>query len=91
MAFTEDLSPFFDTDEFAVSALWNGTTTVPVIFDNAYDEGIGMAALLPIVTGKAADFPGVAAGQTLLINGVTYKIDTPQPDGTGLVTLILKK
>ena len=91
MPMTEDLASFFDTDEFATSATWKGTESVKVIFDNAYVEAIGMASMEPVAIGKASDFPGVAAGQTLLINGVTYKVDTPQPDGTGLVTLILKK
>ncbi len=37
------------------------------------------------------DVPGVTEGKLILIKGVTYKIHSPEPDGTGFITLNLQK
>ena len=91
MAFTEDLSPFFETDEFAVSALWKGTTTVPVIFDNAYGESLDVSGTTPICTALESDFNGWAEGDALVIFGTNYKLVDVQPDGTGVVQIVLER
>lgn len=91
MPMTEDLSAFFDTDEFATSATWKGTESVKVIFDNAYAEGLDVAGTTPICTAKESDFSGAAEGQSLVIGAVTYSIVGVQPDGTGLVQLVLER
>jgi hypothetical protein len=90
--FTEDLSIFFNTDDFAVTATWKSTDSVNVIFDKAYLDQQGIiASNTPIAKAQESDFAGVAEGDELLINGVNYTIDNFEPDGTGIIVLILKK
>lgn len=93
MAFAEDLAPFFSTSDFAVAALWNGANSVNVIFDAEYTE-----ALRGVVEGSgptalcaASSMPGVAHGDTLVVNGTTYKVRGVEPDGTGVVLLRLEE
>lgn len=88
----DDLTPFFNTAEFAVSATWSESSKpVDVIFDDSFSDPLGISSSVPTATANAAHMPNVARGQTLVIKGVTYKIDDIQPDGTGLIDLILKK
>lgn len=95
MPFAEDLSVFFSTDDFAVAATHNGTTTVNGIFDKLYletDAGIGgVQGNQPVFVCKAADVSAVAHGDTLAISGTTYKVVGVEPDGTGLVLLRLEE
>jgi hypothetical protein len=93
MAFTEDLTQFFDLDDFAVEAEWSEAPGEPVnvIFDKAFIENLGIAGNSPVALGKESDFPDVAEGQTLTISGTVYTIITSQPDGTGVTTLIMEK
>jgi hypothetical protein len=94
MAFTEDLSGFFDTTlGFAVDATYNGATPVKVIFDEAYLGELGIASTNPTAVGKASDFPVSAKGKTLQIGATTYTIsEAPQKlDDGALVRLQLQK
>lgn len=95
MAFTEDLSAFLSTSDFAVSALYNGTTTIPVILDTVYYEDqsgqVGTQGTTPVATARTADVPGVAHGTALVINAVNYKVVGVEPDGTGITMLRLEK
>lgn len=91
----EDRAVFFDVAEHAVEATYDGGTI----------KGIFQAAFLPIDVGgyqqiegtaprftcAEADVPAADHGKTLTIDGVTYRITGTEPDGTGLVTLILQK
>lgn len=94
MAFTEDLAQFLDTDDFAVAATYNGSTTVNGILDQEYYEvGVGDAGVessQPVFLCRTADVPAAAHGDTLLIDAITYKVRGVQPDGTGLTRLALK-
>ena len=80
--------------DFGVTALYNGTTSITVIFDNAYEavemNGVIMEARGPQAQCKTTDVPNAAHGDTLLINTVTYTVHEVQPDGTGFTTLMLK-
>lgn len=63
------------------------------IFDNAYhagDIGIGMASTQPAFTTLTANVVGEAVGQLLVINGVSYYVAAPEPDGTGMSLLLLE-
>jgi len=87
--FSEDLSAFFNTADFALAALYNGAATVSVIFDSAYLTELGIAGTNPIALGKAADFPAAAAvGKTLVISGVSYTIRDRQPQDDGACVLL---
>lgn len=90
--FAEDLTLFFNTAEHATEATWSGAAVpITVIFDNGYAEALGISSSDPKALAIAAHMPTVSRGQTLLINSVNYRIEDVQPDGTGLVTLQLKK
>ena len=93
--FTEDLTEFFSTSDFAVTATLAGSTSVNGIFDNASSPIAGgevdVEGTLPTFTCAAADVPAVAAGQTLSVNGTTYTIVAVHPDGTGVVVLGLSE
>lgn len=94
MAFTEDLTPFFDTDDFAVPATYNGTTTVNGIFDNGFasvGDSPGVEGSVPSFTCRAADVPSAAQGDTLVISAATWVVVGVHPDGTGVVTLALQE
>lgn len=94
MAFTEDLRAFISTNDFAVSAVYNGVS-IDVIFEAAYFEenmgSVGFQGSAPMVTALTIDVPNAAHGETLVINGVTYKVASVEPDGTGITVLRLEK
>lgn len=89
--FTEDLTAFLDTTQgFAVNATL-GAATVPVIFDNAFSDALGIvSSTQPVALGTTADLAAATVGSTITINAVAYTIAEIQPDGTGLTRLMLK-
>lgn len=96
MAFTEDLSVFFNTGDFAVAATFthaaSSPVTVNVLFDAAYADPLGIEGSHPRAHGVVADFtPSISQGDTLVIGSTTYKIKSVHPDNTGVVTLILQE
>lgn len=77
--------------DFATPATWQGVS-VPVIFDNEYIDNLGIAGTNPTALAKVADMPSAKSGQGMVINSVNYVISQPpQPDGTGMVRLELRK
>lgn len=95
-----DLTTFYSSDDFAVSATLTvgATVTTPkVIFSNPYDlispAGAGIAGTNPEARGKASDFTGVVIGtSTLTVAGTTYIIRDKRPVEDGLeVILTLSK
>lgn len=94
MAFTEDLSAFFDTTAgFAQSATLDGATTINVIFDAPALEAVGrVAAASPSCLARASDITEANLGDTLAIGAVTYtvrEIQPEDPDGA-LVRVVLQ-
>jgi hypothetical protein len=71
MAFTEDLAPFFDVDEFAVpaSVFAVGGASGRLIFDanGLVLPEMGVQSTSPSAIGPAADWAGVTDGQLLEI------------------------
>jgi hypothetical protein len=100
--FTEDLTAFFQTSDFAYTATWTpaaggGPFTLQVIFDNAnFDSLIGDAGatgLRPLCMAsdtQLAQGAGIKRNDALVISGITYKVSDIQPDGTGVTTLMLR-
>jgi len=97
MAFTEDFTEFFETDDFAITAIHTpdggSPANVDGVFDNEYlliDDGeVGIEATAPMFQCAAADVSGVAAGDVLNVNGTNYNIVEVKPDGTGTTFLRL--
>lgn len=91
MAFSEQLTDFFNNSEFSKTASWNSFSR-QVIFDNAYAEAFEVAGSNPFITVMEADFTGAAAGQAVVIDAVNYTIASPpKPDGTGILVIELEK
>ena len=100
--FTEDLTAFFNTAEFAVAATWTpaaggGPFALSVIFDNAYYESAigdpGVAGRQPMCLAaddKLAQGSGIKRNDVLVINAVTYKVAEIEADGTGVTRLMLR-
>lgn len=94
MPFTESIADFFQTGDFATAATWSvGSATKNVIFDADYLEPLGnlVEGAQPVAVARAADFPAVAHGQTLTINGTVYTIRGVEPFDAGLVRLRLEE
>lgn len=91
MTMAENMAEFFNGDEFATSALYNGSVSVNVIFDYAYVDQYGTASTNPLITANAADFSAATVGQSLVVGGVNYKIQSLEPDGTGIVRIELTR
>lgn len=96
MPFEEDLDSFLDpVSGFAQTATVGGVS-VTGIFDNGFagnsGSQFGVESTSPSFTCKQADLTaGFDEETTVVINGVTYTVRDPQPDGTGMITLTLRK
>lgn len=95
MAFTEDMSDFFDLDGFAVAATYTpaggSALTVSGIPDDEYVDAQGVESSGPVFRCAADDVSGVAHGDALEISGTPYTVHGVQPDGTGEMLLILEE
>ena len=97
MPFTENFAEFLQVRDFATTAVWSvGSTPVNLIFDSEYSEaqlgliaGIEGARMVAFVS--ASSMATVARGQTLTMGGLTYTIRGIQPDGTGMIVLVLEE
>ncbi|HIJ26196.1 MAG TPA: hypothetical protein HPP79_11020 [Gammaproteobacteria bacterium] len=96
MSFTEDLTPFFDTDDFADTAtltIGGGAgVSINVIFNKEWDqERLGDApfsGVSAVATCQSSDLDGVNSGDTLAISATTYTItDTRDLGATSLLVL----
>lgn len=93
MAFTEDLSVFFRTEDFGTAAVYSGSgATINGILDAEYEEPMGrVQASKPVFVCRTSDVPSAAHAQTLTIGAQVYKIVGVEPDGTGITLLKLEK
>lgn len=92
MAFTEDLSVFFDTGGFAVVAT-HSATPKSVIFERQYLEQLGIQTSAPTALGRKSDWTAVAQGDTVTIAAVAYTVAEfhhDPPDMPDCTVLLLK-
>ena len=68
-----------------------GAASVMGVFDCATAVEFGILGSGPKFLCKASDVPGIAFGQAVTIESVSYAVTEVRPDGTGLVELILDK
>ena len=85
MAFTEDLAQFFDTDAFAETATYDGSTEVSVIWSAPGADAFGIGSTVPEAMVAAADVDADPRGKTLVIGATTYTIREFTPDLTSRV------
>ena len=89
--FTEDLDTFFETSDFAETALF-GATPLVGIFDNAYGDALGVVGSSPIFTCKSSDATSLNPGtSTLTIRSSSYLVVGVEADGTGLTVVRLQE
>lgn len=92
-----DRATFFSTAEFATAATWRDSEnffdarTVNGIFENAYVVVAGVESRRPVFRCAEGDLPVLKHNDELDIDGSTYTIVEPRPDGVGTVLLILEK
>ncbi len=91
-----DLSTFFNTDDFAVSAtLTVGAvvTTIKVIFSAPFSSMSPATGQIettqPEARCKTSDVTAAVHGSTLVIGGVTYKVIKKQPGEDALETVLI--
>lgn len=97
MPFVEDLTQFFDTDEFAVEAVFTrGVATVAtadVIFNgpshqvSVYETEVEEPA--PFILAPVASVAAVKRKDAVAVNGGAYVVERIEPDGTGLTKLYM--
>lgn len=80
----------------AVGAMGNatliwGAVGVPVVFDAVYADPAGLSNTRPQARSLASLVTGMAPGAAVSLNGVSYTIQSIEPDGTGLVALTLRR
>lgn len=82
----------------ALAALANATATIggveiDGVFRNSYGEALGMiGGTDPTFTCESSKISGLVEGGTVIINAVTYIASSdPEPDGTGISTVRLRK
>jgi hypothetical protein len=91
-----DLTPFFVPGEFAGEGDTLAGAPVTGIFDGAYvrtNQGIGMASTHPVYTVPAVALPADPLGLVLYVGSenASFTVAEQEPDGTGVVVLILEK
>ncbi len=93
MTFTEDLSPFFNVEDFADEATLDGDD-VAGIFDGDYIDPLDVESSGPVFMLATSSTSGVAHGSDLVIaaghGAGTYKVRGVKPDGTGVTVLKLE-
>ena len=85
--FGEDLSIYFDPDD-SVAAIYE-TVTIYGRFGKDYVEVHGAESYAPLFLCRESDVSGVTNQSSITINSVNYNVIEPQPDGTGLIRLVL--
>lgn len=85
----EDLSIFFDEDDFAVTATLNGTAAGNVILDKDYLRALGMVpSSNPMAMARASEYGTSCIEGTLVAGSGTYVIRDRQPQDDGAVVLL---
>ena len=99
MAFTENYTEFFNTDDFADVAVYTEDGGSPVningIFDDDYlleDGGsVGFASSVPVFQCPTSNVSTAAPNDTLTVLGIDYNITQVRPGDRGITFLILQE
>jgi hypothetical protein len=80
------------SDGFSDAATY-GAATIYGAFLNEYTvmESVDVGSPAPAFICAAASVPAAKKGSSITINAVAYTVQEAKPDGTGMITLILKK
>ncbi len=91
--FTEDLTVFFKSADFATVATYKaggvgGGVAKNIIFDAAFAAQLGMDAVTPTALAITSDFAGISNTDTLTIGATIYRISESQPHDDGAITVL---
>ena len=78
-------------DDFGEPVCGAGSLRFTAIVDDEYVELQGIDGTRPVLTCAANDVCSVESGDSLLLRGGVYRVVAPEPDGTGIVRLILER
>jgi hypothetical protein len=90
MAFAENLTPFFNSAEFAVAATLSSGGAGVVIYDEnglVVDE-FNLQTSGPSAVCPASQWPGAAIGDTLTIGATTYLVRSARRIDDGALLLL---
>jgi len=87
--FDEDLSVFFDTDDFAVTMIVKNKV-VNGLFDNDYADPLMVESSAPSFLCKSVDVEYVAHGDIVIDGLKVYTVRNVRPDGNGMTRLMLE-
>ena len=91
MAFTEDLSVYFNSDTPGYLLATVGGASVGALFDNGYASALDIAGSGPRITLPTASASSAALGDALTAGGVSYTIAGVEADGSGVTVLRLQE
>lgn len=95
--FDEDLSLFFDTDDFAVRAVIKRGTTFIIELDAIFTAASQSVEIydaeieepLPTLMVRSGDISGVRRGDAVTVSGSSFRVEKITPDGTGVSIVFL--
>ena len=84
------------SDEFGASVATLDGVAIQGIFDAEYFEvqvggDVGTESSQPGFLCRDEDLPADPRGKTLIVDGVSWTVVTPEPDGTGMTALVLRE
>lgn len=92
---TDDLAPFFGSNDFAEPCIIGGVSGYAIFSNEHVSLSAGdlpAGSQQPQLLVRASEFPAVAKGTAVTVRSVNYVVyGPPEPDGTGLVVLNLKR
>lgn len=94
-----DRAVFVNPDEFGSAALYTveggAAITIAVLFDRPSErlfDAPGLSSQQARITVRAADLPaGYGEGDAVTIDGTAYIVRVPEPDGLGMVRMMLEE
>jgi len=89
MPMAEDFTAFLDANEHATTAVYK-TVDVVGIFENQFVLVNGVETVKPTFLVDLASVPEIVRDNTLRIDNKEYRVAGKQPDGTGMVLIILE-
>jgi hypothetical protein len=81
----ESLDCFFA--DFAVAVTLPSSAVVRGIFDNGAASALNAQGSDPSLTAQSSDVATLAYGNTIIISGTNWKVQSIEPDGTGVTTI----
>jgi len=91
--FSEDAANIFEGGDFGTASLVVGTSTSTLygMFDQAYQDALGIEGQAPVFTCAEASIGSARHGSTLVVGTSTYTISEIRRDGIGNAAFRLRQ